>query len=80
MIAYHTAMVMVINITRVLVHKMLYLIIMVKHQHERDDSELTAGTCSQVFLAAMGIRLNSRNELLHITFLGQQALYKAVKR
>ena len=59
-------MVLIVNIARVLVHQVLYLVLLVEHQHQRDDGELAAGTRCKVPLATPCIGIDGRNELLRV--------------
>ena len=66
MIPHHAAMVVIVDITRVLIHQMLHLILAVKHQHQCDDGKLATGTCMQIAFAAPCIGINRCNKLLHV--------------
>ena len=69
MIAHHAAMVVIVDVARVLIEQMPDLIAVVEHEHQRHDGKLSAGTCRQIPNAAFRIRLNGGNQLLQITTL-----------
>ena len=46
---------------------MLYLILIIEHEHQCDDRESPTGTCGQITYSATGIVLDGGDELLHVT-------------
>ena len=69
MIADDTRMVVVVDIARILIEQMLDGVMWVEHQHQRDDGKLAAGAGGEVSHPAMGILLDSGNELFHFAAL-----------
>ena len=55
MIAHHPVPALAVNIARVLVEQVMNLVVVVEHQHEHDDGELTACTGLQVGHAALAV-------------------------
>ena len=66
MVTHYAAMVVIIDVARILIHQVLDVIVPVKHQHQCDDSEFATSTGIQMSLTAMGISLDSGDELLYI--------------
>ena len=60
---------MIVDVARILVHQVLHLILVIEHQHQRNDGELAAGTRRQVPLSAPRIRIDGRNKRLYVTRL-----------
>ena len=66
MIANYSALVIIINVTRVLIEQMLHLIFIIEHQHQRDDSQFSTGTRRQIADTTFGIVFDSSDKSLHI--------------
>ena len=62
-------MVMIVDVARVLVHQVLHLVLVVEHQHQRDDGKLATGTRCQIPLATSCIGIDGRNKRLHVARL-----------
>ena len=69
MIAHHAVGVVLVDVAGVLVHQVLYLIMVVEHEHQRDDGHFAAGTGGQVAYAASRVGLDGGNELPHVAAL-----------
>ena len=69
MIPNYPIMVVIVDIARVLVHQVFYLVLVVEHQHQRDDGKLATGTCMQIALPTSCIGIDGCNKLLHVARL-----------
>ena len=62
-------MIVIIDVTRVLIHQVLHLILVVEHQHQRNDGKLTTSTRLQIAFTTSCIGIDGRNKLLHVARL-----------
>ena len=69
MIAHDTTMVMVIDVARVLIQQMLYLVTIVHHQHQRSNGQLSTSTRRQIADATLSVAFEGGNKLSHIATL-----------
>ena len=67
MITYHALRIMIVYITRILIQQMLHLIIIVKHQHHRDNGKLTTSTRSKIGHSTFRVCLDGSNKPFYIT-------------
>ena len=54
------------DVARVLIHQVPHLILVVEHQHQRDDGKLTARTRMQIAFTTLCIGIDGCNKLLHV--------------
>ena len=67
-IAYHTVA-LATDIARVLIEQMTDVVLLVAHEHEGDDSHLSAGTRREVALATATVFLDGSDEVFHTAAL-----------